>query len=78
MKTLVSLMETLTDRLELDGEDGVPDVVGDPAAVVPVLVDGELLDDEGAPDHLPLLALHDGEVPRLAPSPQLLPLKCFS
>ena len=69
--------KTLTDCLQLDRDEGLPDVVGDPAVVVPELVAVELLDDQGAPQDLALLALNDRYIPCLAASPQLLPLKIF-
>ena len=53
----------LTDRLQFDGEKGVSHLVGDLAPVVPVVLLAELLDDEAAPHHVPLLALHYREVP---------------
>ena len=65
----------LTDRLQFDGEKGVSHLVGDLAPVVPVVVLAELLDDEAAPHHVPLLALHDGEVGGVTASPQLVALQ---
>ena len=64
----------LTDRLQFDGEKGLSHLVGDLAPVVPVVPLAELLDDEAAPDDVPLLALHYGEVGCLTASPQLLAL----
>ena len=65
----------LTDRLQFDGEKGVAHLVGDLAPVVPVVLLAELLDDEAAPHHVPLLALHDGEVGCLTASSQLVALQ---
>ena len=65
----------LTDRLQFDGEKGVAHLVGDLAPVVPVVLLAEVLDHEAAPHHVPLLALHDGEVGRLTPSAQLVALQ---
>ena len=65
----------LTDRLQFDGEKGVAHLVGDLAPVVSVVVLAELLDHEAAPHHVPLLALHDGEVGGVTASPQLVALQ---